>query len=231
MCDLSIDYLLGSIPDFDSFRYNEAIRSRKPILIEMLESYSWTLVHFSQKSSPIYDFKPYDEILISHLSLIVWNYYCRPGPGSNRSPASEKTLLNVVHGQWKVRCASNYDWENLAHAINLGQYTQFVVTKTNKSRTNLKTVVHESLEKWTRCLARTSTLYDDFAFNFQMHGWKLNFFVRTWNIWFLEHQEIMNQKDYFDLSLHWVFVWLINISKMSILVFRLAISFNILNLL
>ena len=48
-----------------------------------------------------------------------------------------------------------------------------------------------------------------------------------WNMPFLEHQEIIIQRDYFDLSLHWVFVWLINISKMSILVFRLAINFNI----
>ena len=160
--------------------------------------------------------------------MIVWNYYCRPIPGSNRSPASEKKLFEVARGQWKVQCASSYHWWNLAHAINLGQYAQFVVTKTNKSRTNLKTVVHESLEKWTRCLARTSLWWLCFQLS---NGWKLNFFVRTWNIWFLEHQEIMNQKDYFDLSLHWVFVWLINISKMSILVFRLAISFNILNLL
>ena len=38
---LGIDYLLGSIPDLDSFRYNEAIRAtRETIWIEMLESYS-----------------------------------------------------------------------------------------------------------------------------------------------------------------------------------------------
>lgn len=160
--------------------------------------------------------------------MIVWNYYCRPIPGSNRSPASEKKTFGGRTWTMKGPMCIELSLRNLAHAINMSPHAQLILTKTNKSRTNLKTVVHESLEKWTRCLARTSLWWLCFQLS---NGWKLNFFVRTWNIWFLEHQEIMNQKDYFDLSLHWVFVWLINISKMSILVFRLAISFNILNLL